>query len=160
MMELLADITRITINDNIIGIGKKSINDAISTTLNNAVFATKITSGGGNLNVSYYEMPIVGGVAHDVTVASGSATIKVSNLEAFKFLGKGSISGTVGSVEMKQIFKFNQKIDGYYKNNMGLAFEIASFATEIEITENSILIFYEHYLENNWQSSNKLKILF
>lgn len=65
-----------------------------------------------------------------------------------------------GSVEMKQIFKFNQKIDGYYKNNMGLAFEIASFATEIEITENSILIFYEHYLENNWQSSNKLKILF
>lgn len=77
-------------------------NAKASTTLNNAVFATKITSGGGNLNVSYYEMPIVGGVAHDVTVASGSATIKVSNLEAFKFLGKGSISGTVGSVEMKQ----------------------------------------------------------
>lgn len=65
-----------------------------------------------------------------------------------------------GNVEMKQTFKFNEKIDGYYKNNMGLEFEISSFTTEMNIEENSILIFYEHYLDNNWQSSNKLKIIF
>ena len=65
-----------------------------------------------------------------------------------------------GSVDMKQTFKFNQKLEGYYKNNMGIEFNLSSFTTEISITENTILIFYEHYLENNWQSSNKLKIIF
>lgn len=65
-----------------------------------------------------------------------------------------------GDVEMKQTFKFNEKTDGYYKNNLGLEFNISSFTTELSIEENAILIFYEHYLDNNWQSSNKLKIIF
>lgn len=65
-----------------------------------------------------------------------------------------------GSVDMKQIFQAGKQLEGYYKNDMGLEFSISSFATEIVVEENNITIFYEHYLENKWQSSNKLKILF
>ncbi len=66
----------------------------------------------------------------------------------------------VGSVNMKQVFKLNTMQKGCYKNNMGLEFEISSYTKELYITENSINLLYDHYLENNWQSSNKLKILF
>ena len=65
-----------------------------------------------------------------------------------------------GSVDMKQVFQVGKQLPGHYKNDMGLEFEIASFATEMIVEENSITIFYEHYLENKLQSSNKLKILF
>jgi uncharacterized beta-barrel protein YwiB (DUF1934 family) len=66
----------------------------------------------------------------------------------------------IGSVVMKQEFKLNEKIEGFYQNNMGLEFEIYSYTKEMVVTENSITILYEHYLSDNWQSSNKLKILF
>ena len=65
-----------------------------------------------------------------------------------------------GSVDMRQVFIFNKQTQGHYKNDMGLEFSLSSFTTEMTVTENSITIFYEHYLEDNWQSSNKLKILF
>lgn len=65
-----------------------------------------------------------------------------------------------GSVTMYQCFKPCSKEKGSYRNNMGLEFEIYSFTTEMIATENSITIFYEHYIQDNWQSSNKLKILF
>jgi hypothetical protein len=45
-------------------------------------------------------------------------------------------------------------------NDDGLEFEIYSYTKELVVTENSIHILYEHYLSDNWQSSNKLKILF
>ena len=65
-----------------------------------------------------------------------------------------------GKVEMKQRFKCSSKEVGFYKNDQGLEFEIASFTTEMTITENQIEVFYENYIEGNWQSSNKLKIIF
>lgn len=65
-----------------------------------------------------------------------------------------------GNVSMFQRFKFNSKEVGYYKNDLGLEFEISSFTTEISITKNQIEVFYEYYLSNEWQSSNKLKIIF
>lgn len=65
-----------------------------------------------------------------------------------------------GSVEMDQVFKHASKEIGVYKNKEGLEFEIASFTTEMNVTENLIELFYEYYLENEWQSSNKLKIIF
>ena len=65
-----------------------------------------------------------------------------------------------GKVEMLQRFKFNSKESGFYRNDMGLEFEISSFTTEISITKNQIEVFYEYYLSNEWQSSNKLKIIF
>ena len=65
-----------------------------------------------------------------------------------------------GNVNMKQVFKLNEKVEGYYKNNLGLEFKIASYTKELCITENSINLLYEHYFENEWQSSNKLKIIF
>ena len=65
-----------------------------------------------------------------------------------------------GSVDMKQVFILGKQVEGHYKNDMGLEFAISSFTTEINVEENIIEIFYEHYLENKWQSSNKLKIIF
>ena len=65
-----------------------------------------------------------------------------------------------GNVNMKQTFKLGTKTKGYYKNSEGIEFEIASYTKELTVTENSITILYEHYLDDNWQSSNKLKILF
>ena len=65
-----------------------------------------------------------------------------------------------GSVNMKQTFKLNKKEFGFYKNDLGMEFKIASFTKEMTITENSITLIYDHYLENEWQSSNKLKIIF
>lgn len=65
-----------------------------------------------------------------------------------------------GNVNMRQTFKLNTKTTGYYRNSMGIEFKIASYTKELTVTENSITILYEHYLDNNWQSSNKLKILF
>ena len=65
-----------------------------------------------------------------------------------------------GSVSMGQSFVVGEQQVGFYKNDMGLEFEIRSFTTEMIIEENKIEIFYEHYLEDKWQSSNKLKILF
>lgn len=66
----------------------------------------------------------------------------------------------IGSVVMKQEFRLNEKCEGFYQNDLGLEFEIYSYTKEMIITENSITILYEHYLSDNWQSSNKLKILF
>lgn len=65
-----------------------------------------------------------------------------------------------GSVTMEQSFVLGEQLKGFYKNDMGLEFEISSFTTELTVEENKIEIFYEHYLEDKWQSSNKLKILF
>ena len=66
----------------------------------------------------------------------------------------------IGSVVMKQEFKLNEKREGFYQNDLGLEFEIYSYTKEMVVTENSINILYEHYLSDNWQSSNKLKIIF
>ena len=65
-----------------------------------------------------------------------------------------------GKVDMLQRFKFNSTEDGYYRNDMGLEFKISSFTTELLIEENQIEVFYEYYLSSEWQSSNKLKIIF
>ena len=65
-----------------------------------------------------------------------------------------------GKVEMKQRFRCSFKEVGYYKNDQGLEFEIASFTTEMNVTSNQIEVFYENYIEDKWQSSNKLKIIF
>ena len=65
-----------------------------------------------------------------------------------------------GNVVMNQRFKFNSKEEGFYKNDQGLEFKIASFTTEMTITINQIEVFYENYIEDQWQSSNKLKIIF
>ena len=65
-----------------------------------------------------------------------------------------------GSVNMEQSFVLGEQLKGFYKNDMGLEFEIRSFTTELTVEENKIEIFYEHYLEDKWQSSNKLKIIF
>ena len=65
-----------------------------------------------------------------------------------------------GNVNMKQVFKLKEKMEGYYKNNLGLEFKTASFTKELYVGENSINVLYEHYFENEWQSSNKLKIIF
>ena len=66
----------------------------------------------------------------------------------------------IGNVNMKQTFKLNKKELGFYKNDLGIEFEIASLTREMIVTENSITLIYDHYLENEWQSNNKLKILF
>ena len=65
-----------------------------------------------------------------------------------------------GKAQMKQCFKCGSKEVGFYKNDQGLEFEIASFTTEMNITSNQIEVFYENYIEDKWQSSNKLKIIF
>mgnify|MGYP003289949161 CR=1 FL=1 len=65
-----------------------------------------------------------------------------------------------GKVTMRQGFKLESREIGFYQNDMGLEFEIASFTTEMNIKENMIEVFYEYYLESKWQSSNKLKIIF
>ena len=66
----------------------------------------------------------------------------------------------VGNVNMKQSFVLNQKEFGYYKNDLGMEFKLASFTREMTVTENSIELIYDHYLEDEWQSRNKLKIIF
>ena len=65
-----------------------------------------------------------------------------------------------GKVTMRQGFKLETQEVGFYQNDMGLEFEISSFTTEMTVKENMIEVFYEYYLENKWQSSNKLKIIF
>lgn len=65
-----------------------------------------------------------------------------------------------GNVNMKQTFKLNTKESGFYRNDLGMEFKIASLTTEMVVTENVIMVSYEHYLEDEWQSSNKLKIIF
>ena len=66
----------------------------------------------------------------------------------------------IGNVNMKQSFKLNKKEFGFYRNDLGMEFKIASFTKEMTITENSVTLIYDNYLENEYQSSNKLKILF
>lgn len=65
-----------------------------------------------------------------------------------------------GSVNMLQKFRLNEKCDGYYKNDNGLDFIIASYTTKMIVRENEIYLEYDYYLENEKQSSNKLKIIF
>lgn len=66
----------------------------------------------------------------------------------------------IGEVEMLQTFRLNEKCEGYYKNNSGINFKISSLTTKMIVEENQIYLEYEYYLENEWQSSNKLKIIF
>ena len=65
-----------------------------------------------------------------------------------------------GSVDMLQKFRLNEKCDGYYKNDNGIDLKIASFTKKMDVMENQIYLEYDYYLENEWQSSNKLKIIF
>ena len=65
-----------------------------------------------------------------------------------------------GDVNMLQAFCLNEKRSGYYKNNTGINFNISSYTKEMQVSDNQIYLEYDYYLENEWQSSNKLKIIF
>ena len=65
-----------------------------------------------------------------------------------------------GEVNMLQTFRLNEKCDGHYKNNSGISFNISSYTKEIQVSNNQIYLEYDYYLEEEWQSSNKLKIIF
>lgn len=65
-----------------------------------------------------------------------------------------------GAVDMYQSFKLNETRLGHYKNNNGISFNISSYTKEMCVSDNQIYLEYEYYLENEWQSSNKLKIIF
>ena len=94
-------------------------NENASTTIKDAVFKTDILSGGGNLNVSYYEMRNIQKnsgttpIEHKITVTGGSATVSVPNIAAFKFKGAGSISGNVGSVSISSTENNANAVEGY-----------------------------------------------
>ena len=48
-----------------------------------------------------------------------------------------------------------------YRNQViGYVFQDFHLIDELTVEENKIEIFYEHYLDDKWQSSNKLKIIF
>ena len=65
-----------------------------------------------------------------------------------------------GDVNMLQIFRLNERCEGYYKNNSGINLEIASFTKKMNVSNNLIEIEYDYYLDDDLQSSNKLKIIF
>lgn len=65
-----------------------------------------------------------------------------------------------GDVDMIQTFRLNEKCLGYYKNNAGINFNISSYTKKMQVGDNQIYLEYDYYLENEWQSSNKLKIIF
>lgn len=65
-----------------------------------------------------------------------------------------------GAVNMHQSFRLNEKRAGYYKNNEGINFSISSYTKQMQVSDNQIYLEYDYYLENEWQSSNKLKIIF
>lgn len=65
-----------------------------------------------------------------------------------------------GSVNMLQTFILNKMCHGYYQNNQGINVKIASYTKKMLVEENQIVIEYDYYLEYEWQSSNKLKIIF
>jgi uncharacterized beta-barrel protein YwiB (DUF1934 family) len=65
-----------------------------------------------------------------------------------------------GSVDMLQKFRLNEKCNGYYKNDNGIDLKIASYTKKMIVSENQIYLEYDYYLENDLQSSNKLKIIF
>ena len=57
-------------------------------------------------------------------------------------------------------FILNKMCHGYYQNNQGINVKIASYTKKMLVEENQIVIEYDYYLEYEWQSSNKLKIIF
>ena len=63
-----------------------------------------------------------------------------------------------GKTEMYQEFKLNQKLKGFYKNDMGLEFDIYSDTLELSVNEHEVNILYDFYLEKDKQSRNKLLI--
>ena len=65
-----------------------------------------------------------------------------------------------GNVDMLQRHILNTKTKGYYKDATGIEFEISNITKELIISDNQIVIGYDYYLENEWQTYNKLKILF
>ena len=65
-----------------------------------------------------------------------------------------------GKVDMLQKHRLNTKLEGYYKDDTGIEFKISNITKELLILDNQIVIGYDYYLENEWQSYNKLKIIF
>lgn len=65
-----------------------------------------------------------------------------------------------GDVDMLQTFRLNEKCLGYYKNNSGINLNISSYTKKMQVSNNQIYLEYDYYLDEEWQSSNKLKIIF
>ena len=108
-----------------------------------------------NVNINY---KVFGRRDGDVLIFPDKSVPNTTMMVVFK--ENAVIIRRLGAVSMEQSFVLGEQRTGFYKNDMGLEFEIRSFTTEMNVEENMIEIFYEHYLEDKWQSSNKLKILF
>lgn len=65
-----------------------------------------------------------------------------------------------GRVDMLQRHILNTRLDGHYKDDTGIELNISNITKELKITDNEIVVGYDYYLENEWQSYNKLKIIF
>ncbi len=63
-----------------------------------------------------------------------------------------------GKTQMYQEFRINQKLKGFYKNDMGLEFEIYSETFEMQTSEHEVYVLYDFFIENGKQTRNKLVI--
>ena len=79
-------------------------NEDGSITATNLVFETSIVNKGGNVTATFYEMAnnkdANNYVSHSISLDGGSANVQISSLEAFKFKGKGGISGQIGGTNL------------------------------------------------------------
>lgn len=85
-------------------------NEDGSITANNLVFETKIVNNGGNVSATFYKMAnnknASNYVSHSISLNGGNASVQVSSLEAFKFKGKGNISGQIGGTNITATEEF------------------------------------------------------
>lgn len=65
-----------------------------------------------------------------------------------------------GNIKMHQEFILNKKVLGSYETYDGFSFNIASYTKKIETNEHYVYIEYDYYLDDEYQSSNKIEILF
>ena len=63
-----------------------------------------------------------------------------------------------GKTEMYQEFQLGKRLEGTYQNDMGLSLTIQSETLEMQVLEHELSILYDFYIDNSYQSRNKLVI--
>lgn len=64
-----------------------------------------------------------------------------------------------GSISMDMVFKTLEKTKSFYKNDMGLEFDLEIFTKDISISKDKIVIEYDLYLDNILNDSYKIFVL-
>lgn len=117
------------------------------------------------MKVHFYSISSSGRVDFETTADHLEDKIKFKDLSQndtnieIAFLDEHIHFIRTGEVESLMPFHLNEKTKGYYKNNLGLSFELEVFTKRISKEKSKISIEYDFFIDGEHQDTVKIYLL-